>query len=138
MNNDQQLGDMTDYVTETLNWAMERMMTLINEDHHEDAIALGDEFIAWANESDKDVISCVALNQDWTMSRTNRSQDFKYKQSLRHPHTYNEMSQLEEMIVDDDLEDFKISGINRIKKRKRLPTAWDDEVVSAHYQEDHA
>lgn len=55
---------MTDYVTETLNWAMERMMTLINEDHHDDAIALGDEFIAWANESDKDVISCVALNQD--------------------------------------------------------------------------
>jgi len=64
MNNDQQLGDMTDYVTETLNWAMERMMTLINEDHHDDAIALGDEFIAWANESDKDVISCVALKED--------------------------------------------------------------------------
>ena len=73
------------------------------------------------------------------MSRTNRSQDFKYNPgNFRHPSTHNEMSQLEEILIDDDLQDFKISGINRIKKRKRLPTAWDDEVVSAHYQEDHA
>ena len=73
------------------------------------------------------------------MSRTKRNQEFKFKQGhLRHPQTYNEISQLEEMLVDDDLEDFNISGLNRIRKRKQIPTAWDDEVISAHYQEDHA
>lgn len=58
--------------------------------------------------------------------------------ALRRPRTFNEISQLEELLIDDDLEDYNISGMNRIKKRKHLPTAWDDEVISAYYEEDHA
>jgi len=58
--------------------------------------------------------------------------------AFRHPQTFNEMSQLEELLVDDDLDNYKISGLNRLKRRKRLPTAWDDEVISAYYEEDHA
>lgn len=57
---------------------------------------------------------------------------------FRHPHTFNEISQLSKILMDDDLEDYSISKINRIKKRTHLPTAYEDEVISAWYQEDHA
>jgi hypothetical protein len=52
-----QLEDMTDYVTETLKWAQERMIELMVEDRHEDAIALGAELLAWADESE-DTVYC--------------------------------------------------------------------------------
>lgn len=55
---------MTDYVTETLSWAMGQMMTLIEEGLHDEAIALGDEFLAWANESDKEVMYCYCKNEE--------------------------------------------------------------------------
>ena len=73
------------------------------------------------------------------MSRTIRSQAYEWHPNpLRHPRTKNEMSQIQEILVNDDLEEYPISGVNRLKKRKNLPTAWDDEVISAYYQEDHA
>lgn len=74
------------------------------------------------------------------MSRTKRSQAYEWHSgALRHPKTMNEISQLEKILVDDDFEEYDISGVNRIKKRKHhLPTAWDDQVMSAYYQEDHA
>ena len=56
--------DMTDYVTETLSWAMGQMMTLIEEGKHDEAISLGDEFLAWANESDKEVMYCYCKNEE--------------------------------------------------------------------------
>ena len=55
---------MTDYVTETLSWAMGQMMTLIEEGKHDEAIALGDEFLAWANESDKEVMYCYCTKEE--------------------------------------------------------------------------
>lgn len=74
------------------------------------------------------------------MGKTNRNKDgINYHSgALRYPHTFNEISQLNEILIDDDLDDYTISGLNRIKKRKHLPTAWDDEVISAYYEEDHA
>lgn len=47
---------MTDYVTETLAWAMGRMTDLTLNDNSDDALAIGAEFIGWANESDKEII----------------------------------------------------------------------------------
>lgn len=74
------------------------------------------------------------------MSRTKRSQAYEWQpNAFRHPKTMNEISQLEEILIDDDLEEYEISGVNRIKKkRNHLPTAWDDQVMSSYYQEDHA
>jgi len=74
------------------------------------------------------------------MSKTYRSHEGIDNSSgaLRHPHTFNEISQLSTILMNDDLEDYQISKINRIKTRKNLPTAYDDDVISAWYQEDHA
>jgi hypothetical protein len=54
MENDN-LVDMTDYVTECLKWAQSRMMDLMMDDRADDAIALGAEFLAWADESESRV-----------------------------------------------------------------------------------
>jgi hypothetical protein len=52
--------DMTEYVSTTLAWAMGRMVDLTMKDRPDDALAIGAEFIDWANESDKEIIcSCV-------------------------------------------------------------------------------
>ena len=55
---------MTDYVTDTLNWAMGQMMHLIEQGLHDEAISLGDEFIAWANETDKEIICCSKTTKE--------------------------------------------------------------------------
>lgn len=47
--------DMTSYVTDCLKWAQERMIDLMTEDRADDAIALGAEFLAWADESEDNV-----------------------------------------------------------------------------------
>jgi hypothetical protein len=49
--------DMTTYVTDCLKWAQERMIHLMTEDRTDDAIALGAEFLAWADESE-DMVYC--------------------------------------------------------------------------------
>ena len=51
------LVDMTDYVTNCLKWAQERMVDLMMDERSEDALALGAEFLAWADESE-DTIYC--------------------------------------------------------------------------------
>jgi hypothetical protein len=72
------------------------------------------------------------------MSRTNRSHAYEWHSgAIRYPQTFNEIHQIEEILHDDDLEDYSISGLNRLKKRKQIPTSWDDQVISAYYQEDH-
>lgn len=50
--------DLTEYVTETLHWAMGRMTELTLDNKGDDALAIGAEFIDWANENDKDIICC--------------------------------------------------------------------------------
>ena len=56
----EELEDLTEYVTETLHWAMGRMVELTMDDKCDDAIAIGAEFIDWANEKDKEIICCSA------------------------------------------------------------------------------
>lgn len=52
-----ELKDMTDYVTNCLSWAQGRMVELLCDDKHDDALALGDEFLPWANETE-DTVYC--------------------------------------------------------------------------------
>lgn len=52
-----ELQDMTGYVTNCLSWAQERMVELMVEDRADDALALGAEFLAWADESE-DMVYC--------------------------------------------------------------------------------
>jgi len=60
LKNMSEYADMTDYVNKTLAWAMGRMTDLTLNDKSDDALAIGAEFIGWANESDKEIIcSCV-------------------------------------------------------------------------------
>lgn len=56
-NENENLVDMTDYVTNCLKWAQERMVDLMMDERSEDALALGAEFLAWADESE-DTIYC--------------------------------------------------------------------------------
>ena len=60
----EELKDMTDYVTETLHWAMGRMTELTMNDQCDDAIAIGAEFIHWANEEDKEIICCSVQDEE--------------------------------------------------------------------------
>lgn len=52
-----QMQDMTNYVSDCLSWAQGRMVELMIEDRSDDAIALGAEFLAWADESE-DMVYC--------------------------------------------------------------------------------
>ena len=52
--------DLTEYVTDTLHWAIGRMTELTLDDKSDDALAIGAEFIDWANENDKEIICCSA------------------------------------------------------------------------------
>lgn len=75
------------------------------------------------------------------MSRTHRK-DIYHPGALRHPRTTNEKSQLEEILNDPELDEYPIDKKNRMQSRKgesgKLPTAYDDMVVSAYYETDHA
>ena len=72
------------------------------------------------------------------MSRTYRNTDNIHRYSLRNPKTANERKTLIGLLQDNYVEEYEISGINHIHHRlSNCPTAWDDKVVSAHYQEDH-
>lgn len=51
---------------------------------------------------------------------------------LRRPHHLNDEKQLKQILKDNYLEDYKLSGVNRIRKRLRnLPDAWEDNVISS-------
>ncbi len=71
------------------------------------------------------------------MSRTFRKKHYN-SCALRHPKTSNEIRQLKTLI--DDLKDcdYSISGMNHLHHRlSKVPTAWDDQVVSAYYEMDY-
>jgi len=61
---EEQPEDMTTYVTDCLRWAQERMVELLTEDRHDDAIALGAEFLAWADETE-DMVYCSPNFSDY-------------------------------------------------------------------------
>ena len=64
------------------------------------------------------------------MSRTHRSPTY-WKYPHRHPRTLNELKQVQ---VTNDYYDSQHS----VSIRKRdIPTAWDDQVISAYYEQDY-
>jgi hypothetical protein len=72
------------------------------------------------------------------MSRTNRNVEHIHSGALRHPHTFNEIRQLDGILQEEDLEGLPISKVNHMKSREhQLPTSWDDITVSGYYQEDY-
>jgi len=73
------------------------------------------------------------------MSRTNRNIEYIHSGAIRYPHTENERKQLDGIVHDVELQlDYKISGLNHIKAREsKLPSAWDDKIVSAYYETEH-
>ena len=72
------------------------------------------------------------------MSRTNRNLDGMHRYAFRYPKTENERSQLDTILHDEELMNFPVSKVNHMKSREHnLPSAWDDRVVSAYYQQDY-
>lgn len=72
------------------------------------------------------------------MSRTHRNTEGMNRCALRRPKTSNERKNLMGILQDNQYEDYQISGINHLHHRlSNCPTAWDDKVVSAYYQEDY-
>lgn len=71
------------------------------------------------------------------MSRTYRNTQRIHRYAYRFPHTFNEIKGLDAILTDDEIQEFSISKINRIKSREHnLPTSWDDQVASAYYETD--
>lgn len=73
------------------------------------------------------------------MSRTYRKDQFQ-RCHLRKPRSYNEKSQLEEILHDPDVNELPVDKVNRMKSRRghtNLPDAWDDIVISAYYEQDY-
>ena len=48
----------------------------------------------------------------------------------RNPKTKNEISQIDAIMNDPDLKDYKLAKVNRM--HRHIPTAWDDIVVACH------
>lgn len=74
------------------------------------------------------------------MSRTIRKNNAWIKDHcyFRNPHTFSEIKKLDGILHEDDLTEYSISKINRIRSRERsLPTVYDDIVISAYYELDH-
>lgn len=72
------------------------------------------------------------------MSRTFRKTNGAHKNGLRYPHTFNEIKGIDAILNDEEIYDYPISGLNHMRKReKNLPTAWDDNIVSAFWENDH-
>ena len=72
------------------------------------------------------------------MSRTNRNVEHIHSGALRHPHTFNEIRQLDGILQEGELEEYPLSGFNHLKAREHnLPTSWQDVVVSAYYESDY-
>lgn len=70
------------------------------------------------------------------MSRTHRQTSYN-KCALRSPKTLNEKRQIDSFLTDDETVEFQISGMNRIKNRRSIPTHHDDNVCSSYYETDY-
>ena len=72
------------------------------------------------------------------MSRTFRNTEGMNRYALRKPKTANERKHIIGLLQDNYVEEYEISGLNHLHHRlSNCPTAWDDKVVSAYYQEDY-
>jgi hypothetical protein len=68
------------------------------------------------------------------MSRTTRKVEFfnQYSRCLRKPKTKKEITELTQILLENKLDSFKLSKVNRIHKRLlKLPVYWDDLPISA-------
>lgn len=74
------------------------------------------------------------------MSRTYRN-DFYSHGALRHPRTTNEKAQLDEILNDPEIREFPVDKLNHMQSRRgesgKLPTVYDDMVISAYYETDY-
>jgi hypothetical protein len=74
------------------------------------------------------------------MSRTHRN-NFYSRSALRHPRTTNEKSQLDEILNDPEIKEFPVDKLNHMQSRRgesgKLPTVYDDMVISAYYETDY-
>lgn len=72
------------------------------------------------------------------MAHTNRNTPAAGIGVFRHPHTLNELKQIDGILADDRVYNTKVSGLNHMRKRKvELPTSWEDIPATSLYQEDH-
>jgi hypothetical protein len=68
------------------------------------------------------------------MSRTLRKVELsnQYSRCLRKPKTSKEIKDLKQILLENKLDSFKLSKVNRIHKRLlNLPVYWDDLPISA-------
>jgi hypothetical protein len=65
-----------------------------------------------------------------SMSRTHRQPTY-WKYPHRHPRTFNELKQVQ---VTNDYYDSQYTVSTR---KRNIPTAWDDQVISAIYEQDY-
>lgn len=70
------------------------------------------------------------------MSRTHRQTSYN-SCALRSPKTLNEKRQIDSFLTDDETMEFQISGLNRIRSRRSIPTHHDDIVCSSYYETDY-
>ena len=72
------------------------------------------------------------------MARTYRNLEGINRCALRKPKTANERKYIIGLINDSYVEGYEISGLNHLHHRlANCPTAWEDQISSAFYQEDH-
>jgi len=70
------------------------------------------------------------------MSRTFRNRS--YGCLFRKPKTHNEIMNISGIITDiksDEYSDYPLSGINRMHRRKNIPTSWDDIHISSIHEQ---
>lgn len=71
------------------------------------------------------------------MAHTHRNSSYS-SCALRKPRTTNEIRQAYNLLIDNQIEDYNLSGVNRLRSRySNLPTHWDDIVCSSYYQNDY-
>ena len=71
------------------------------------------------------------------MSRTNRHK-FYNSCALRKPKTQREIKQIKHLLDDIQEQEYTISGLNHLHHRlSNLPTANDDLVISAYWEQDY-
>jgi len=76
--------------------------------------------------------------EDYLMSRTYRNLEGINNCAFRHPKTSNERKNLIGILQDNFIEEYKISGVNHLHHRlSKVPTSYDDKVISGYYQEDY-
>lgn len=77
-----------------------------------------------------------ASQTNFLMARTYRNNTYN-KCSLRSPRSFNEKRWIDSILSDEEVMEFSVSKLNRIRSRRNIPTHWDDVVTSSHYELDY-